>query len=221
MWVISDCSYHKNPPEHSSHELAQQSSTKTGNVDKGTLRKKVWCHYPLKLETIPITCSFGKGRKGERGLLYLLAQRHPAAESAGQTDDFGYKCFKSQVLLQDHPPEDSLHFWNTRTWVGMMERKEKVSWRKAITERESGREWDKEGGEGNKMNTRGGQMKGEADWNWYAHHVGCILWISSGCDYVVHMKSPWRPCDEFQSQLHSSNTELTINYGCACVWMLA
>lgn len=156
MWVISVCSYHKNPPEHSSHELAQQSSTKTGNVDKGTLRKKVWCHYPLKLETIPITCSFGKGRKGERGLLYLLAQRHPAAESAGQTDDFGYKCFKSQVLLQDHPPEDSLHFWNTRTWVGMMERKEKVSWRKAITERESGREWDKEGGEGNKMNTRGG-----------------------------------------------------------------
>lgn len=34
-------------------------------------------------------------------------------------------------------------------------------------------------------------------------------------DYVVHMKSPWRPCDEFQSQLHSSNTELTIDYHCA------
>lgn len=73
-------------------------------------------------------CSFEKWKKRVRGgLHYLLAQRHPAAQSARQTDDFGYKCFKSQVLLQHHPPEDSLHFRNTRTWVGMMERKEKVS----------------------------------------------------------------------------------------------
>lgn len=35
------------------------------------------------------------------------------------------------------------------------------------------------------------------------------------------MTSPWRPCDEFQSQLRSSNTELPINYGCARVWTCA
>lgn len=45
---------------------------------------------------------------------YLLAQRHPAAQGAGQANDFGHKRLESQVLLQYHPPQDGLHLRDTR-----------------------------------------------------------------------------------------------------------
>lgn len=127
----------KIPPNTAAMNLLSRAAQRLATWTKGPWGRR--CD-DTKLETIPTTCSFEKGEGGGGGVPYLLAQRHPAAESTGQTDDFGYKCFKSQVLLQDHPPEDSLHFRNTRTWVGMMERKEKVSWKKAITERECGNE---------------------------------------------------------------------------------
>lgn len=91
----------------------------------------------------------------ERETLYLLPQRHPTAQSTGQTDDFGHKRLERQVLLQDHPPQYRLHLRDTWTWEmkekempgGMMEGREKVSIKKAIKERDAGNKWRvREGG---------------------------------------------------------------------------
>lgn len=46
-------------------------------------------------------------------MCYLLAQRHAAAQSAGEADDFGHKRFEGEVFLEHNSSQDGLHLWNT------------------------------------------------------------------------------------------------------------
>lgn len=52
---------------------------------------------------------------------HLLAQRHAAAQRAGEADDFGHKGLEGEVFFEHDAPQDGLHLWDTRTW----EQKEK------------------------------------------------------------------------------------------------
>lgn len=127
----------------------------------------------------------------EKETLYLLPQRHPTAQSTGQTDDFGHKRLKRQVLLQDNPPQYRLHLRNTWTWV--MKKKEMPGgmwwWsgekglveRKVITER----------GMRGINEERGRWVRGKDDWFaysfLYAHLIRGILY---GFPAAVTTKTP-------------------------------
>lgn len=140
-----------------------------------TVRRSVMCNLYSR------DCDGKRWRKNKT--LYLFPQRHPAAQSTGQTDDFGHKRLEREVLLQDHPPQYRLHLRNTWTWEikkkempgGMMERREKVRWKKAIMER-------------GMRGERGGEGAGGADWYsysfMYAHLITrYIVWISCSRDH--------------------------------------
>lgn len=47
---------------------------------------------------------------------HLLAQRHAAAQRAGEADDFGHKGLEGEVFFEHHSPQDGLHLWDARTW---------------------------------------------------------------------------------------------------------
>lgn len=109
---------------------------------------------------------------------YLLPQGHPTTQGTGQTNDFGHERLKRQVLLQDHPPQDCLHFrytwtWGTRRktrqWGRWSEEKRWVEGKQLQTERD--------GDEENKW-----RPHGEVGADWYSDsflhaHQRCILWI--------------------------------------------
>lgn len=44
---------------------------------------------------------------------HLLAQRHAAAQRAGEADDFGHKGLEGEVFFEHDPPQDGLHLWDT------------------------------------------------------------------------------------------------------------
>lgn len=115
------------------------NSAPTGNVINCQAVCHVWSVQPRRR---------GWREKKEQETLYLLSQRHPAAQSAGQTDDFGHKRLKGQVLLQDHPPEYRLYLRNTWTWEMRKGRDAMVVWRRGEKGRIEGRQLQRRRDEG-------------------------------------------------------------------------
>ena len=42
----------------------------------------------------------------------FFAQGHPAPQGCSESDHLGYEGLWCQVLFEDHPSQDGLHFWD-------------------------------------------------------------------------------------------------------------
>lgn len=51
----------------------------------------------------------------KRGFVYLFAHWHPTAQASSQANDFSYKGFKGQILLQYYTSQNGFQLGNTRT----------------------------------------------------------------------------------------------------------